>query len=236
MSWCISSPWFLAFFNLKESILNEIIDRFAWYWNIVFLLGCPVVFDHNGALTCQLPAIVSDAKVRVLINSLMILMEVFLICNWFSVQTAVTYASEHVYPGPGKEAGAPTLILYAEIWTPEFAQAHRQLAQLAEEGKVRRSFLLFSATRRSGRQICANSWPTCRVGKVRRTFSAVLYMEIWTSEFAQAIRQPAQLAEEGKVRRSFLLFPSTWRSGRQSLRRRTGNWPSSQVRLLFSST
>jgi hypothetical protein len=35
------------------------------------------------------------------------------------------------------------VLLYMEIWTPEFAQAHRQLAQLAEEGKVRRSFLLF---------------------------------------------------------------------------------------------
>jgi len=52
------------------------------------------------------------------------------------VQTVVTYASEHVFPGPGKETGAPTLVLYAEIWSPEFAQAHKQLAHLAEEGKV----------------------------------------------------------------------------------------------------
>ncbi len=59
-------------------------------------------------------------------------------------------------------------------------QAHRQLAQLAEEGKVRRSF-----------------------------FAAVLYVKIWTPEFAQGHKQLAQLAEEGKVRRSFLLLFST---------------------------
>ncbi len=73
------------------------------------------------------------------------------------MQTAVTYASEHVYPGPGKEAGAPTLILYAEIWTPEFAQAHKQLARLAEEGKVRHSLLAVLLHAEIWAQICANS-------------------------------------------------------------------------------
>ncbi len=82
------------------------------------------------------------------------------------MQTAVTYASEHVYPGPGKEAGAPTLILYAEIWTPEFAQAHRQLAQLAEEGKVRSSFLLFSSKPGDlNARVCAGAQAT---GSARR--------------------------------------------------------------------
>ncbi len=156
-----------------------------------------------------------------------------------------------------------------EIWTPEFAQAHRKLAQLAEEGKVRLTFLLFSFTRRSGRhslrrrignwpgsqrrerylrrsfccsplredldaRVCAGAKatvPARRGGKGKTSFFADhLYAEIWTPEFAQAHRQLAQLAVKGKVRRSFLLFSSVWRSGRQSLRRRTGNWPRSQRR------
>jgi hypothetical protein len=101
--------------------------------------------------------------------------------------------------GPARRGGKGktfffAVILDGEIWTPEFAQAHRQLAHLAEEGKVRRSFFLFSSPWRSGRQSlrrCTGNWLSSRTrGKVRRSIFAVLfYMEIWTPEFAQAHRQ-----------------------------------------------
>jgi hypothetical protein len=55
----------------------------------------------------------------------------------FCLQAPVTYASDHVYPGLGKQAAVPTMVVYAEIWSQEFALAHRQLVQLAESGKVR---------------------------------------------------------------------------------------------------
>ncbi len=82
-----------------------------------------------------------------------------------------------------------------------------------------------------GARVCAGAQaaiPDRRGGKVKTFFFAVLpYMEICKPEFAQAQRQLVQLAEEGKVRRSFSF---TWRSGRQSLHKSTGNWLSSQRR------
>ena len=49
-----------------------------------------------------------------------------------------TYNSDHVYPGAVRDGdAAPTVVLYAELGTPEFKQAHQQLVQLADSGKVK---------------------------------------------------------------------------------------------------
>ena len=50
----------------------------------------------------------------------------------------MTYNSDHVYPGAVRDGdAAPTVVLYAELGTPEFKQAHQQLVQLADSGKVK---------------------------------------------------------------------------------------------------
>jgi hypothetical protein len=150
------------------------------------------------------------------------------------VQTAVTYASEHVYPGPGKEAGAPTLILYAEIWTPEFAQAHRQLAQLAEEGKVRHLLCCSILHGDLDSRVCVDAQaagPASRGGKGKTFFFSCSPLR---GDLDARVRAGALAAgpasRGGKGKTFFLLFSSTWRSGRQSLRRHTGKWLSSQRR------
>ena len=54
------------------------------------------------------------------------------------LQAPVTYNSDHVYPGAVRDGdAAPTVVLYAELGTPEFKQAHQQLVQLADSGKVK---------------------------------------------------------------------------------------------------
>jgi hypothetical protein len=59
----------------------------------------------------------------------------FVLQYLYFFQPPVTYASDHVYPGPGGE-GVPVVVLYAQLGTQEFNQAHQQMVQLADSGKA----------------------------------------------------------------------------------------------------
>ena len=75
-------------------------------------LSCDTVYDHNDKLSCSLPASLQATASR-----------------------AVTYDIDHIFPE--SDPDLPEVILYGEIGSSGFAAAHKQLAQLAKEGKVR---------------------------------------------------------------------------------------------------
>jgi UDP-glucose:glycoprotein glucosyltransferase len=74
-------------------------------------LGCDAVYDHGGKLSCSLPTVIKADAER-----------------------AVTYDSDHIYPGT--DSTAPLVILYGEVGSAALASAHTALAALAMEGKV----------------------------------------------------------------------------------------------------
>ncbi len=112
-----------------------------------------------------------------------------------------------------------------------FAQAHRQLAQLAEEEKVRRFFAVhyleiwtpeFAQAHRQLARLAEE-------GKVRHLFCCSLLHGDVDGRVCAGAQAAGPARRGGKGKRLFFLF-STRIFGRQSLRRRTVNWLSSQRR------
>merc|ERR1719244_919889 len=74
-------------------------------------MNCPTVFDLGGKLTCDLPDIKPAAD------------------------KSISYDIDHVYPSVYNDE-TPEVIVYGEIGTAELSEAHNQMVELANAGKV----------------------------------------------------------------------------------------------------
>jgi len=75
-------------------------------------MNCPTVFDLGGKLTCGLPDIKPAAD------------------------KSISYDIDHVYPSVYNDE-TPEVIVYGEIGTAELSEAHNQMVELANAGKVK---------------------------------------------------------------------------------------------------